>query len=51
MNKNVQRFYDEGYNADLNSFNPYSRKGQVMPFHAWQAGFYDSHGEMPKESR
>lgn len=51
MTKVVQRFYDEGYNSDLNSFNPYSRKGKMMPFHAWQAGFYDCHGEMSKEAQ
>lgn len=50
MTKVVKRFYDEGFESELNHFNPYSR-AQLMPFCAWQAGFYDAHGEMPKEAR
>lgn len=51
MDKKVKRFYDEGFNSVLNTFNPYSRLGQMMAYHAWQAGFYDGHGEMPRVTR
>lgn len=49
MDANVKHFYDEGYNSELNTYNPYNRKSQILPFHAWQAGFYDKHGRMPRE--
>lgn len=40
MDNNTKHFYNEGFNSKPNEFNPYTRKTQILPFHAWQAGHY-----------
>lgn len=48
MDNNTKHFYSEGFNSKPNEFNPYVRKTQILPFHAWQAGHYDKHGKLAR---
>lgn len=42
-------FYAEGFESQLNSYNPYCAKSQILPYHAWNAGFVDKHGRAPRK--
>ncbi len=45
----VNKCYKQGYDATSDNINPYSRQGQILKFHAFQAGFYDSKKHFPDE--
>lgn len=42
-------FYAEGFESQVNSHNPYCAKSQILPYHAWNAGFVDKHGRAPRK--
>jgi hypothetical protein len=48
MDNNTAHFYNEGFESKQNELNPYNRKTQILPFHAWQAGHYDKHGKLAR---
>lgn len=41
-------FYAKGFESQINSYNPYCAKSQILPYHAWNAGFVDKHGRAPR---
>jgi len=47
MDKVTTRFYLDGYKSPGNAINPYCAKSQILPYHAWNAGFIDKHGRAP----
>jgi len=42
-------FYADGYKSPGNAINPYCAKSQILPYHAWNAGFVDKHGRAPRK--